>query len=69
MIIFFTQGRFSLDNLKKMKNKCSKTVGAKMKAREAVGTDDTLPEGLDLEALTEDVLKANLLQIWFCVSR
>jgi len=50
--------RFSLDNLNKMKNLCSKSIGAKMKKKEAVGTDDTLPEDIALESLTADYLAA-----------
>lgn len=51
--------RFSLDNLNKMKNKCNKAVGQKMKNKEAPGTDDTLPDSMPaLEQLTDDALKA-----------
>lgn len=49
--------RFSLDNLNKMKNLCSKSIGAKMKAKEPQGTDDTLPDNLAIESLTADYLK------------
>jgi len=37
-------GRYTLDNLNKLKNLCSKSIGQKMKNKEAVGDDDTLPD-------------------------
>jgi len=57
--------RFSLDNLNKMKNLCSKSIGLKMKKKEPVGSDDSLPEDLpDLQSLTADDLnKLTVTQI------
>ncbi|CAB1336806.1 unnamed protein product, partial [Coregonus sp. 'balchen'] len=49
--------RFTADNLNKAKNLCSKTVGEKMKKKEPVGDDDSLPDDAqNLEALTVDTL-------------
>nr|CAB3265867.1 serine--tRNA ligase, cytoplasmic-like [Phallusia mammillata] len=49
--------RFTLDNLNKLKNLCSKCIGLKMKSKEDVGTDETLPSDLPtLENLTSDIL-------------
>ncbi|XP_066559136.1 serine--tRNA ligase, cytoplasmic [Amia ocellicauda] len=51
--------RFRADNLNKMKNLCSKTIGEKMKKKEPVGDDDSLPaEVQSLEGLTAEVLAA-----------
>ncbi|XP_047663219.1 serine--tRNA ligase, cytoplasmic isoform X2 [Tachysurus fulvidraco] len=49
--------RFVADNLNKAKNLCSKTVGEKMKKKDPVGDDETLPEAVrNLETLTTDML-------------
>uniref|UniRef100_A0A673M9G6 serine--tRNA ligase n=1 Tax=Sinocyclocheilus rhinocerous TaxID=307959 RepID=A0A673M9G6_9TELE len=49
--------RFTADNLNKAKNLCSKAIGEKMKKKEPVGDDDTLPEeAQNLEALTGETL-------------
>ncbi|NWX15186.1 SYSC protein, partial [Aegotheles bennettii] len=51
--------RFRADNLNKLKNLCSKTIGEKMKKKEPVGTDESVPESVqNLEELTADVLGA-----------
>merc|ERR1711976_189795 len=36
--------RFQADEFNKLKNQCSKAIGKKMKDKEPVGEDDTLPE-------------------------
>nr|KAF6291603.1 hypothetical protein mMyoMyo1_017053 [Myotis myotis] len=52
--------RFQTDNLNKLKNLCSKTIGEKMKKKEPVGNDESIPENLlNLDDLTSDTL-ANL---------
>uniref|UniRef100_A0A803W225 serine--tRNA ligase n=1 Tax=Ficedula albicollis TaxID=59894 RepID=A0A803W225_FICAL len=49
--------RFRADNLNKLKNLCSKTIGDKMKKKESVGTDESVPESAqNLDELTADVL-------------
>ncbi|KAL4226009.1 Serine--tRNA ligase [Mactra antiquata] len=50
--------RYRADLLNKLKNVCSKAIGMKMKNKEPVGEDDTLPEGLvdDLENINQDKL-------------
>lgn len=51
--------RFRADNLNKLKNLCSKTIGDKMKKKEDPGQDETLPEGTPgLDELTADALAA-----------
>ncbi|KAJ8369520.1 hypothetical protein SKAU_G00095480 [Synaphobranchus kaupii] len=51
--------RFMADNLNKVKNLCSKTIGEKMKKKEPVGDNDSIPEeAQDLEALTAETLSA-----------
>ncbi|KAJ8379095.1 hypothetical protein AAFF_G00231000 [Aldrovandia affinis] len=51
--------RFIADNLNKVKNLCSKTIGEKMKKKEPVGDDDSIPEDAhNLDALTADTLSA-----------
>jgi seryl-tRNA synthetase len=47
------KNQFSMEQLKKYKNLCSKTVGAKMKAKEAQGDSDELSEGLSALTLTQ----------------
>lgn len=51
--------RGELDNWNKLKNLCSKEIGKKMKAKEAVGDDDHLPDGVasDLVSLNSDSLQ------------
>ncbi|XP_019486186.1 PREDICTED: serine--tRNA ligase, cytoplasmic isoform X2 [Hipposideros armiger] len=52
--------RFQADNLNKLKNLCSKTIGEKMKKKEPVGDEESVPENvLNLNDLTADTL-ANL---------
>ncbi|XP_060629203.2 serine--tRNA ligase, cytoplasmic [Anolis sagrei] len=49
--------RFRADNLNKLKNLCSKTIGEKMKKKEPVGNDDCIPENAqNLDELTGDIL-------------
>lgn len=58
--------RYRVDNLKKLKNLSSKTVGEKMKNKEAEGDSDQLPAGIldNLDALNADKLKElKVLQI------
>ncbi|XP_063309264.1 serine--tRNA ligase, cytoplasmic [Pelobates fuscus] len=51
--------RFQADNLNKMKNLCSKTIGDKMKKKEPVGDSDALPENAqNLDQLTAETLGA-----------
>ncbi|XP_069731872.1 serine--tRNA ligase, cytoplasmic isoform X1 [Phaenicophaeus curvirostris] len=51
--------RFRADNLNKLKNLCSKTIGDKMKKKEPVGTDESVPESAqNLDELTADILGA-----------
>lgn len=52
--------RFQADNWNKLKNVCSKEIGEKMKKKEPVGDDDSVPQELidNLENLTADQLKA-----------
>ncbi|XP_049920004.1 serine--tRNA ligase, cytoplasmic [Epinephelus moara] len=49
--------RFTADNLNKAKNLCSKSIGEKMKKKEPVGEDDSLPEeAQNVESLTAETL-------------
>nr|XP_004659103.1 serine--tRNA ligase, cytoplasmic isoform X1 [Jaculus jaculus] len=49
--------RFRADNLNKLKNLCSKTIGEKMKKKEPVGDDESVPENvLNFDDLTADKL-------------
>nr|XP_033775074.1 serine--tRNA ligase, cytoplasmic [Geotrypetes seraphini] len=51
--------RFQADNLNKLKNLCSKTIGEKMKKKEPMGDDETIPEAAqNLEELTAEILSA-----------
>ncbi|XP_052587172.1 serine--tRNA ligase, cytoplasmic isoform X1 [Peromyscus californicus insignis] len=51
--------RFRADNLNKLKNLCSKTIGEKMKKKEPVGDDESVPEdALNFDDLTADTLAA-----------
>ena len=55
------QLRHRADNLNKLKNLCSKVIGEKMKKKEPVGDDDTVPQTIadDLDSqVTSDNLKA-----------
>lgn len=55
------QLRHRADILNKLKNLCSKEIGEKMKKKEPVGDDDTVPQSIadDLDAqVTSDNLKA-----------
>nr|XP_013806551.1 PREDICTED: LOW QUALITY PROTEIN: uncharacterized protein LOC106491480 [Apteryx mantelli mantelli] len=57
--LLFLLGRFRADNLNKLKNLCSKTIGDKMKKKEPVGTDESVPENVqNLDELTADILGA-----------
>ena len=50
--------RFQLDNWNKLRNICAKEIGQKMKEKELVGDDDSLPEEIvkKLDSLTaEDI--------------
>ncbi|GFQ67870.1 hypothetical protein TNCT_305311 [Trichonephila clavata] len=51
--------RHDLDNWNKLKNVCSKEIGKKMKNKEPVGDDDSLPDGIasDLSILNSDSLQ------------
>ncbi|XP_037540323.1 serine--tRNA ligase, cytoplasmic isoform X1 [Nematolebias whitei] len=51
--------RFTADNLNKLKNLCSKSIGEKMKRKEPVGDNESVPEeAQNLEALTAETLSA-----------
>ena len=51
--------RFQGDNWNKLRNLCSKEIGAKMKRKEPVGEDDTLPKEVTgkLDSLTAEELR------------
>ncbi len=51
--------RFQSDNWNKLRNICSKEIGAKMKKKEPVGEDDSLPSGFTdkMDALTPEDLR------------
>ncbi|XP_074099870.1 seryl-tRNA synthetase [Cotesia typhae] len=53
------QCRHRADNYNKLKNLCSNVIGEKMKKKEPIGDDDTLPESVDsaLEAINADSLR------------
>lgn len=58
--------RYHGDSLNRVKRMCAKAIGEKMKAKEAEGTTDVVPESLvqKLEELNPDSLKdLNILQI------
>uniref|UniRef100_A0A8C7Y511 Serine--tRNA ligase, cytoplasmic n=1 Tax=Oryzias sinensis TaxID=183150 RepID=A0A8C7Y511_9TELE len=59
--------RFTADNLNKAKNLCSKSIGEKMKRKEPVGDDESVPEeAQNLESLTAETLSVrpqNLLTL------
>ncbi|XP_078500341.1 serine--tRNA ligase, cytoplasmic [Lissotriton helveticus] len=51
------RSRFQADNLNKLKNLCSKTIGEKMKKKEPVGDNETIPENAqNLDDLTAEIL-------------
>uniref|UniRef100_A0A8P4GMJ5 Serine--tRNA ligase, cytoplasmic n=1 Tax=Dicentrarchus labrax TaxID=13489 RepID=A0A8P4GMJ5_DICLA len=51
--------RFTADNLNKAKNLCSKSIGEKMKKKEPVGEDESVPEEVqNLESLSAETLSA-----------
>ena len=54
------QLRHKADNFNKLKNVCSKEIGERMKRKEAVGSDDTIPKDIleSLENLVLDNLKS-----------
>lgn len=54
------QLRHRADNFNKLKNLCSKVIGEKMKKKEPVGNDDSVPQDLadDLDNLTPESLRA-----------
>ncbi|MFH4983510.1 hypothetical protein AB6A40_010219 [Gnathostoma spinigerum] len=51
--------RFTMDNLNRLKNVCSKAVGEKMKKKEPIGNSEAIPDSItdDLENMTSDCLK------------
>lgn len=53
------QCRHRADNYNKLKNLCSNVIGEKMKKKEPIGDDDTLPESVvsALEAINADSLR------------
>lgn len=53
------QLRHRADNFNKLKNLCSKEIGEKMKKKEPLGDDDTVPQTIadDLDNLTSESLK------------
>lgn len=57
---YWRQLRHCADNFNKLKNLCSKEIGEKMKKKEPLGDDDTVPPTIanDLENLNSDSLKA-----------
>ncbi|XP_069489760.1 serine--tRNA ligase, cytoplasmic [Ambystoma mexicanum] len=51
------RSRFQADNLNKLKNQCSKSIGEKMKKKEPMGDDDTIPEiAQNLDDLSAEIL-------------
>ena len=57
-----TTVRFQTDNWNKLRNLCSKEIGAKMKRKETVGEDDSLPGEITakLDSLTAEDLKVHV---------
>ncbi|XP_014778097.1 serine--tRNA ligase, cytoplasmic [Octopus bimaculoides] len=51
--------RFRADHLNKLRNQCNKVVGEKMKKKEPVGDDDSIPENVlnEIEELNQDKLR------------
>lgn len=58
---FFLLVRFQMDNWNKLRNICSREIGAKMKRKEAVGDDDTVPQGVveKLDSLTVELIRVS----------
>ena len=58
--VIWRQLRHKADNLNKLKNVCSKEVGEKMKKKEPIGDDETVPHHIteDLEIVTAEMLKS-----------
>merc|ERR1712012_581798 len=58
------KARFDADNLNKLKNMVSKVIGEKMKKKEAIGDDDTLPEDIttNLKEITKE--KCDVLTVF-----
>ncbi|KAK0161280.1 hypothetical protein PV327_009767 [Microctonus hyperodae] len=56
---YWRQLRHRADNLNKLKNLCSKEIGEKMKKKEPVGDDETIPDHItnNLDDITSDNLK------------
>lgn len=56
---YWRQLRHRADNLNKLKNLCSKEIGEKMKKKEPVGDDETIPDDItnNLDGITSDNLK------------
>lgn len=56
---YWRQLRHRADNFNKLKNLCSKEIGEKMKKKEPLGDDDTVPQEIadDLDNLTSETLK------------
>ncbi|KAL4673481.1 hypothetical protein H8959_017415 [Pygathrix nigripes] len=58
------EGRFRADNLNKLKNLCRKTIGEKMKKKEPVEDDESVPENvLNFDDLTADALACDAERI------
>lgn len=57
---FWRQLRHKADSLNKLKNLCSKEIGEKMKKKEPVGTDQSLPKEMEdkLSEISSDNLKS-----------
>jgi hypothetical protein len=56
--------RFQLDNWNKLRNICAKEIGQKMKKKEPVGDDDSLPEEIvkKLDSLTAEDIRVRVLK-------
>ena len=54
----FPLARFNADNLNRLANLCSKAIGDKMKKKQDVGKDATLPNDI-----TRDLLQLNIEQL------
>lgn len=56
---YWRQLRHRADNFNKLKNLCSKEIGEKMKKKEPLGDDDTVPRAIveELDNLTSESLK------------
>ena len=53
--------RFQTDNWNKLRNTCTKEIGAKMKKKEPVGEDDTIPDEITgkLDSLTAEDIRVS----------